>query len=324
MAEKNKEFQVFDWSAMWRETCAHRKTFYWLVPVSLVAVWVLTFNKANYFDSSVVLATEEIRAMDGNRVFTMGRSEDYDLNYTLSVNAINPEDYEFILSSTDFLCTILQTPVMTKDSLFVGSYYEYLVNCHRYTWLESLFRLVRGQRRPEPGVSLPAADPFYLRGYAAEAVSLARKALSSETNRRTAAVTLRVREQDPLVAALVARATTEELEAFMTRYHYSKRLALGKAMREKVAETHQAYESAIARGDQAEAALLRDAYQSFQRQAIILEAQAREEKTLYVLHNASVPTEKAGPHHLLMAIAGCFVISFVVLLWICRKELLGL
>ena len=301
-----------------------RVFLYWFLPVVCLGIWGLTFCRANYFTCTVSLAPEELRAADGNRVLTLQRPENYDLGLAQTYSAINPEDFDQIISSTTFLCKILETPVMTKDSTFTGTYYSYLALEHRPPMHTIVMRAIRGKKRAQVGEILPPLDPFYPRSHASDALNVARKQITCETDRRTYLTTIDVVAQDPLVAALVAQAVIEHLELFASDNYMSKLQHMYTRLQEHIHSTYLSYEEALEQGDNARAAMLLDACSSFERQAIVLDAQMQRPRMFSVLTNASVPTEKTGPHHILSAIAGTFVIALFALLWICRRELFGM
>jgi len=318
-----QEFEVFDWSAMGARLRAKRTFLYWFIPTVLIVSWGLTFSVATYYESSAALTPEELRPAEQTRVTTLNRPENYDLGIVQLMNSVSAEDYNQIISSTNFICRILQTPVMTRDSSFSGTYYAYLATQYRYPWHKAIMRFVRGRKRPLPGEVLPTPNPFYLRGAAADAYSLANKHISCTTDRRTLLTTISVTAQDPLVAAQVAQSVLENLEKFLTDYYLTRFNSLRNGLEEQLQITREEQQAALEAGDKERAAMLAEACRAFERQAIILRAQTMDVSKLAVLRNVSVPTQKSGPHHITIAVIVTMLITLFTLLWICRKELLG-
>ncbi len=318
-----QEFEVFDWSAMRERLHAKRIFLYWFIPAVLIATWGLTFSVATYFECTATLTPEELRPAEQNRVTTLNRPENYDLGIVQLMNSVSAEDYNQIISSTNFICRILQTPVMTRDTAFRGTYYEYLATHYRYPWHKAVMRFLRGKKRPLPGEVLPTPDPFYMRGVAADAYNLANKCISCSTDRRTLLITISAEAQDPLVAAQVAQAVLDNLEQFLTDYHLNRFNALRTGLDEQLRLTQAEQQAALEAGDKERATMLAEACRAFERQAIILRAQTQDVSKLAVLHNVSVPMQKAGPHHITLAVIFTMLITLFTLLWICRKELFG-
>ena len=318
-----QEFEVFDWSAMRERLHAKRIFLYWFIPTALIVTWALTFSVATYFECTATLTPEELRPAEQTRVTTLNRPENYDLGIVQLMNSVSAEDYNQIVSSTNFICRILETPVMTRDSSFCGTYYAYLATEYRYPWHKAVMRFLRGKKRPLPGDALPTPDPFYLRGVAADAYSLANKHISCTTDRRTLLITISAEAQDPLVAAQVAQAVVDNLEAFLTDYYLTRFNALRNGLDEQLRLTQADQQAAIEAGDKERAAMLAEACRAFERQALILRAQTQDVSKLAILHNVSVPMQKAGPHHIILSVIFTLLITLFTLLWICRKELFG-
>ena len=319
-----QEFEVFDWSAMRERLHAKRKFLYWFIPAILIGTWGLTFSVATYYECTATMTPEDLRPAEQNRVMTLNRPENYDLGIAQLMNSVSAEDYCQIVSSTKFLCQVLQTPVMTRDSIFSGTYYAYLATQYRYPWHKAVMRFLRGKKRSLPDEALPEPDPFYLRGVAADAYSLASKHISATTDRRTLLFTISVEAQDPLVAALVAQSVQDNLENILTDYHNQRFDALRKGLDEQLRITEDERQAALEAGDKERAAMLAEACRAFERQAIILRAQVQNVKKLAVLRNVSVPTQKAGPHHITLAVIITALVTLFALIWICRKELFGM
>ncbi|MBO4578146.1 MAG: hypothetical protein J5688_05495 [Paludibacteraceae bacterium] len=318
-----QEFQVFDWAAIGARIREKRVFLCWFLPVTFVAVWALTFSVPTYYTCETSLTTEQMQSEEVYRTLTLNRPENYDLGLSAIAYSISPDDYVGLVVSTDFICRVLATPVMTADTSFTGTYYEYLETQYRYPWHKALMRLIRGKHSAEVGEALPALDPFYPRGRVAEAIGLAQKSIKCYVDRQTRLTTLTIKAQDPLVAAMVAQAVAETLQQFTSEYYFDKTGRVYEHLQEQIAFVHAEYLEALKSGDTRYAAMLDEAHTSFVRQAIILNAQMRYCQVFSTLSNASVPTEKAGPHHLTIALVATVLVALIALCLICRKELFG-
>ena len=70
--------------------------------------------------------------------------------------------------------------------------------------------------------------------------------------------------------------------------------------------------------------MLHDACASFERQAIVLQAQKLSNTKFTTLKNVTVPTGPAGPKHLATAIAVTMIVLVLTLLVIYRREVFSL
>ena len=318
-----QEFQVFNWAAIGARIRSKRVFLYWFIPATFICVWALTFDVPTYFTCATSLSTEEMRVTDNERSLTLNRPENFDLGLSMLMYSIVPDDYDEVVASSEFLCRVLATPVVTADSSFSGTYYEYLATQYRYPIHKAFVRLLRGKHQAQVGEPLPALDPFYPRGRADEAIGLARKNIDCEIDRLTKLTTITVKAQDPLVAALIAQSAADNLKQFTAEYYLGKTEQAYEHLQEQIAFVHAEYLEAVKAGDNSYATMLDEAYNSFTRQAIMLNVQMRYYQTFTTLGNACVPSEKAGPHHITIALLAMIIIGLLALCIICRRELFG-
>lgn len=313
--------QVFSWAEIGARIRAKRVFLYWFIPITFIVIWVLTFSVPTYYSCSTSLSTEQMRSTEVERAMTINHPENFDLGLAPLAYSIVPDDYVEVINSTDFLCKLLLTPVLTKDSSFAGTYYEYLATQYRYPWHKSIKRFLQGKKQPLPGEPLPELDAFYPKGLVAEVIALTRKNIGCEVDHTTKLTTISVVAQDPLVAALVAQATSDNLQQVTSQYYLSKSEEVYEHIQDQLVFLHAEYNEAMEHNDQAYAEMVSQAYTSFRRQAIVFNAQLRYYRVFTTLNNVSVPTEKAGPRHLTLAVIGTFLLTLLAILCICHREL---
>ena len=303
---------------------ANRVFLYWFIPLVFVCTFVLTYSVPAYYVCSTSLSTEEMSAIAESRSITLNHPENYDLGLAPLRYSIVPDDYDELVASTAFLCKVLAAKVKTKDNSFEGTYYEYLIKHHRNTWAASCKQWLKGSNIAQAEDELPELDPFQPKQHAAIAISRAKKSISCSINHQTKLVTITVKEQDPMVAALVAQATSDELNRFTTDYYTDKVKQTYQLLQTQIELMRAQYEEAARAGDNGRASMLHDACISFERQAIMQNALAHNYKMFTTLKNVTVPTQKAGPKHLVTAIAVTLVALVLAMLVIYRKELISI
>ncbi len=300
---------------------AKRVFLYWFIPLTFACAYALTYNERPYYVCSTSLSTEEMRTTDANRTLMLNRPENYDLGLANTAYSIDPDDYTEVIYSTAYLCQLLATSVTTADGSFSGSYYEYLATRYQYSCWTSFRRMLRGVKQHAPGEQLPALDAFRPQGFAIEAIGMARQSITCSVHSRTKLVTLCVKAQDPLVAAMVTQAAAEALNEFAMNYYRSKTEQLYINLQAHIAQAHDEYQAAMRSGDTARAAMLREAEQAFIRQTIILNAQIGNRQQFTTLKNVTVPTGAAGPRHLSVALVATLIIALIAMVIIGRREL---
>lgn len=316
--------QELSWAAIGARLKANRFFLYWFIPLTFVCALSLTYSVPTYYVCSTSLSTEEMSAIADGRSFTLNHPENYDLGLGPLRYSITPDDYDEVVESTEFICKVLATPVKTEDNSFEGTYYEYVIRHYRKSWSEACKQwLTRGEAY-QADAQLPELDAFHPKGVVATAIARAKKSISCSINHQTKLVTLSVKAQDPLVAALVAQATSDELNRFTTDYYTDKVKQTYQLLQTQIELMRAQYEEAARAGDNARASMLHDACISFERQAIMQNALAHNYKMFTTLKNVTVPQQKAGPKHLVTAIAVTLVALVLALLVIYRKELISI
>lgn len=316
--------QELSWAAIGARLKANRFFLYWFIPLTFVCALSLTYSVPTYYVCSTSLSTEEMSAIADGRSFTLNHPENYDLGLGPLRYSITPDDYDEVVESTEFICKVLATPVKTEDNSFEGTYYEYLIRHYRKSWSEACKQwLTRGEAY-QADAQLPELDAFHPKGVVATAIARAKKSISCSINHQTKLVTLSVKAQDPLVAALIAQATSKALDQFATDYYADKTEQIYQQLQAQIALTRAGYDEALRTGDNTRAAMLHDACASFERQAIVLQAQKLSNTKFTTLKNVTVPTDPAGPKHLATAIAVTMIVLVLTLLVIYRREVFSL
>lgn len=319
----NQNTPLSTWQALGAKIKSHSRLFCWLLPLTFVVTVACTFLIPPTFQSVTSLSPENLEALDEHRVTTLQRPENFDLGIVNTDISIRSANYPQILQATTYQQAVLMDTVVTADGSFRGTYYEYLATRHRLSLWERI-RLHDTHGFMASDLSeLNAIDPFYPTHIAALAMMKMRQMVTFNVDRVTNLVTISAVAQDPMVAAMVARNAGIELEAFMHRYQEEKHTEQVEYMHQLVCDTRAKYQSALIEHAD-DAPMLHDAYISFMRQAIIVEAQQVPNRTFTVTRNASTPTIKVAPKRFTAAI---IVTAFAALLALCivaRTELMQL
>ena len=168
------------------------------------------------------------------------------------------------------------------------------------------------------------------------------KKVSCDVDKKTMVITINVKDQDPLVCALMADSVKERLQKFITDYRtqkarvdleYNKKLA--REARERYVHARQLYvqfvdanqalilESVRAKQTdlENEMQLQYNAYNTASAQLLAAEAKVQQETPAFTtLQSATVPVKKAGPHRAKMVLIWLFLAFLGTSVWILHKE----
>lgn len=191
---------------------------------------VVAFSIPKQYTSTVVMAPEfssgasvsgglgALASMAGFNLGGLSGSED----------ALYPELYPQIVSSTPFLCDVMNLQVETKNGELKTSLYDYLVNHQREPWWSQLIaapikwvkRLV-GSEKKEDIIPLDATEMSLTRRQFLTLKSLD-ELISVNVDKGNFVITLDVTMQDPKIASYVATVVSENLQEYIGKYRSAK------------------------------------------------------------------------------------------------------
>ena len=336
-------------TTLWKVIWAKRKVFYWAWGITFVLSAVLIFSVPRYWQTRVTLAPET----GGNSLGSLGSlasSFGFNVGDVGGEDAIHSALYPDVVKSQPFLVGLFDVQIQTSDGSYSGDYYTYLNTRVRKPWWKILkYKLVKLTyyiRKPKaggrPGSDPNAVDPFWLNKKQTNAVTLMRTNIICSVDMKTDVITITVKDQDKLVAALIADSVRAHLQEHVTGYRTQKArldVAYYEQMKQiSYAEYKDAANKYIQYVDshsdmqleryKAEAQLLADdrdtkrtAYESFLKQEMAASAKLQERTPAFaVLSAANVSELPAGPKRMLFVAAMMILVSLAIGFWYTRDQ----
>lgn len=340
---------TFSHRTMWDLLMAKRKSFYWGLSITFIVSSVLILSIPRYWKSKVTLSPETSTGSLGG-IGSLASSFGLDVGSNGAEDAIHPNLYPEVVKSKAFLVGLFNVQIQTSDNSYSGDYYTYLSKHRKQPWWKyikvGIVRMTYLVRKPNaggrPGSSADAIDPFWLNRKQSGIVTLMQENIVCSVDKKTDVITIVVKDQDKLVAALIADSVRMHLQEHITIYRTQKAQQdveyYNKMLEESYAEYKEAAEHHIQYIDshsgmhleryRAEAELLereRDtkfaAYESFKKQGMAASAKLQERTPVFaVLSSASVSEIPAGPKRLLFVAAMLILVSFGMGLWYTRSQ----
>lgn len=333
------------WSYVWGQ----RKLLARVAGIALLAGIIITLSIPTTYEASVfTLAEARVVYADENGVMRAGS-----INQGTRIrDAVLPSGYKYVMSSPAFLLTLSQSIVrMSDEPDSTLTLYEYMAEHHRYPW----WTYLKSEVMRVPGLLL---SPFRKKSADSDSVevwptdvptsvwepegvvkltrrdaviaSRLRRCLGIEIDGTKESVTLMVRMQDPLVAAIALDSLLSQIQAYVTRYRMEKerqRLVENEDLLEQArqdyyktqeewanyADTHQGLSSLETRAEQLNLQIrMEQARREYERMSGLVEAGQRRAATrrpvLTVIQPIEVPKQPAGPSALLIILV-CLVLG---------------
>lgn len=307
---------------------------------------VFVFTIPRYYACKVMLAPEATNNNSGlnslMNSFGLGDMETTD-------DAISPKLYPDLMTSNDFIVSMFPVEITTKDGELTTTYYDYLLHYNKNSWygelLGNLAETLKSKDNEKciselKGKSFPTA--FLLTDEQHDIANLITNKIQYDYDKKTGVISVTVKDQDPLVCALIADTVSSRLQDFIMDYRtkkarndleYAQRIyAQTKADYEESNERYVAAvdanwdivnETAKARLE----ALSNEKtlkYQTFSTVTQKLEgAKAKlQEATpvITVLQGSSVPQKPAGPKRLIITLVLMFLACFVCTAYLIVKS----
>lgn len=350
--ESVQEKKIIDLKRIWQAIFDHRKVFYWAIPITFVISSALILCVPRYFTCRVTLAPEVQNAIANGSLGSLASSFGFNIGGGMSEDAIYPTLYPDVVKSTDFMAGLFDVHVTTCNHAFDGTYYDYLATYNRYPFWKAAKRAVKrsiSKFKPKSPYSKPSEitkenNTFWFDSRQTDIITLMRKNITCNVDKRTDVITLSVTAQDPLVAATMADSVRQHLQAFMTTYRTQKARADMEYYSLLMQETYKDYLQARLNfvnycdshtdlhreAYRIEANYLEEemnlhyaAYSTYQKQCLAAQTKLRDNTPVYtILQAAVVPNMPAGPKRVAFVLLMCFVVTITLMLWFAKDEII--
>lgn len=187
---------------------------------------IVAFSIPKEYTSEVVIAPE-ISAASGITGGLGALASMAGINMETEEEAIYPQLYPQIVSTTPFLCDLAALKVdckYRKDSISTNIY-NYLTKYQKEPWwskvLSAPFKLIKREKEEmlEDGVQL---NPKQLSRQQQKVLKELKERITVELDKLTSAIYVNVVMQDAHIASVVADAVTENLQLYVTDYRTAK------------------------------------------------------------------------------------------------------
>ena len=347
MNEENKKAPI-DLVAIFNKLWPHRKKYYKVLPTVLIGTYLIACLVPRYYKSTVNLVPESSgNSIAGGSLGALASS--FGLGSLTKMggdDAIYSEIYPDLLNSNDFILKLMPVNIQTKDGAIKCSYYDYMWKHQKSSpWMFAkgwIVAKVNSIGKPKGFNSKKELDIFNLTELQNEIFESVKGKIKCNVDKKTGVISIIVQDQDPLVAATMAKETCKKLQDFIIDYRTSKARVDLEYNRKICAETKARYEKArqlyaefmdanqdvilqTVRQKQTDLEndmqLQYNAYQQVAAQLLAAEAKVQEETPAFTtLQSATVPVLKAGPKRAQMCLIFVFLAFLGTTAWILYKE----
>lgn len=337
-----------DVAKMLGKVWAARKLYMIILPAVLIGTYLLTLCVPRYYSCSVELAPE---SSEGSTASTLGSlASSFGLGnlgkLTGNNDAINPLLYPDLLSSPDFIVTLLPIQVTTKEGA-TYTFYDYLENHQKAAvWDEYIIyplkNLFATKEPSTPFTKDTKLDVRKLTKKQDDIIQGVGGRIKCSIDKKTEAISISVEDQDPEVCATIGDSVLSRMQKFIVEYRTKKARNDYNYYKKLLADAKSEYDNALGSSagyldshrnaiDQNVIAKTEDntkktnlKYQTYS--AIAVQLQAAEAKiqentpAFTVIKSATYPHKPAGPKRALISLAMTIVAMFFLSLYVIFKK----
>ena len=347
VSPQNPEEQEIDLIELAQKVWAGRKLIFKACGIAVIVALVVAFSIPKEYATSVTLAPEVGGRSSSSNLGALAAMAGVNLRTSAGEDALSPELYPDIVSSTPFLTSLFDVRVQDGEAEIDTTLYVYLKDYQRAPWwgvitsapfraigwVSSLFK----DEGEAPGG--PAElNPFHLTQEESNIANALSGRIAVNVDKKTGVTTLTVTMQDPLISAYLTDTIMHSLQNYITDYRTNKArhdLAymekLYKEARQEYMEAQEKYarfadtnldlNRLIYRAEQErlqnEMNLAFQVYTQVAQQLQMAKAKVQEITPVYtVVQPATVPLSAAKPSKMLILVAFVFLAGVISVGWI--------
>ena len=228
---QQEQEQEIDFLELAQKVWAERKLVIKACVGAAVIGMVVAFSIPKEYATSMKLAPETTGKTPGGGMGALAAMAGINLGSSSGQDALSPDLYPDIVSSTPFLTGLFDVNVTTQDGSVKTSLYEYMKEHQRKPWWGSVLSapfkalgwgmsLFRETEKDAPAGS--KVDPFKLTPKQAGIVNALSSRISVSVEKKTGVTTLSVQMQDPVISAALTDTVMHRLQDYITDYRTNK------------------------------------------------------------------------------------------------------
>lgn len=223
------EEQEIDLIELAQKVWASRKLVFKACGIAALVGLVVAFSIPKEYSTSVTLAPESGGKSGGGSMGALAAMAGINLGTSSGEDALSPELYPDIVSSTPFLIELFDVKVKDQKAKVDTTLYAYLKEEQRSPWWSAIFSApfkVLGWTlslfKDEPEEGDAKLDPFRLTKDESAIADALSKRISVSVDKKTGVTTLSVTMQDPLISASLTDTVMHCLQNYITDYRTNK------------------------------------------------------------------------------------------------------
>lgn len=224
--EEKKTTKEIDIIGLITQVLREKKLLAIFLGISAIIGIIVALSTPKEYTSEVILAPE----MSAGGIGLSGNLADMAANFGIeiggksSMDAIYPELYPDIFGSTDFIMNLFDIPVRLKNDNQTRTYLTHITKEYRYPfwtypkmWVIELLK-----KKDSDNSKVGIKDNYKISKEESEICATIRGHILCNVDKKTSVINIKVVDQDPLVASIVADTLQNRLQEYITEYRTNK------------------------------------------------------------------------------------------------------
>lgn len=336
--EEKKDTKPIDFVQIAKSVWSHRKLYYKVLPATLIITYLFMVCIPRYYRCEVSLAPETDGTSISGSLESLASSFGLGSLAKLSSNdAIYAEIYPEVVASKNFIAELMTVDVKTKEGDLQCNYYTYLRDHQKSAWwniIKSYIKNLFSDHSKDNASGKEKISVFDHTKKQEELFEAAQNKIDCRYDKKTDIIYIRVKDQDPMVCAMMAEATCKKLQEFITKYRTNK-ARIDYDYYEKLCKTaKEDYEKALAKYASSSDAHTKTVLATYQAKLESLENDMQAKYSIYtamntqmqasaaklqeatpaftVIESASIPHKPAGPKRMIISIFMTVLVGFIL------------
>lgn len=345
LPQQQPEEQEIDLIELAQKVWAERKLILKWCGIAAIIGLVVAFSIPREYETTVTLAPESGGKSTTGNMSALAAMAGINMGGTTGEDALSPDLYPDIVSSTPFLTELFDVQVENEKGTYKNTVYDYLSEHQSSPWwstvLSAPFKAIGwtvSLFKDKPEETGRVLNPFKLTPEQAGVAGALDKRISVSIDKKTGITTLGVTMQDPLISATLTDTVMVKLQNYITEYRTNKArhdLAFTEKLYNEAKEEYYAAQQTYARfvdGNQKmtlqralseqerlqnEMTLAYGVYNQVAQQLQMAKAKVQEITPVYtVVQPATVPLRAAKPNKIMILIGFVFLAGVASVGWI--------
>lgn len=240
------EAKKIDYKKVFQEIKLRRKLYAIIIPIVFVlsCLYIVCVPRVYAAEAVVVPEVESAGSSGGSALSSLASTFGLDLSSMQSTDAITPLLYPELMDDNGFVSKLFHIMVTNKDHSISTDYYTYLKKHQKVAWWTACMGWIKGKltSKKQNLATDGKFNPYNLSKDDSNIVEQIKESIKFTTDKKTGAITISAKAQDPYVCKILVDSVRQHLQVFITNYRTNKARNDVKYYQKLTAEAKAAYE----------------------------------------------------------------------------------